>query len=124
MRIRGEPIDTLAACAAARRERNDTLAEVTMNETLLDVPDISCAHCERAVTLALGDLAGVERVAVDIPAKLVRVAYDPKHVDLDRVTTALAGEGYAVVTASATGTSDASTTTIPVAGCSCCTPAG
>lgn len=95
-----------------------------MNETLLDVPDISCAHCERAITLALGDLAGVERVAVDIPAKQVRVAYDPKHVNLDRVAAVLADEGYAVVTAAPTGKSDASPTAVPVAGCSCCSPAG
>lgn len=75
------------------------MTETTMHETLLDVPDISCAHCERAITSALGDLAGVERVAVDIPAKQVRVAYDPARVDLDDVTAVLAEEGYPVAAA-------------------------
>jgi copper chaperone len=65
-------------------------------ETVLSVPDISCEHCARTVTNALTPLAGVERVAVDIPAMRVTVAYDPARVDVERLSAALAEEDYPV----------------------------
>jgi copper chaperone len=37
------------------------------------VPDMSCAHCERALREALTALPGVERVDVDLAGKTVRV---------------------------------------------------
>nr|MBA2362273.1 heavy-metal-associated domain-containing protein [Chloroflexia bacterium] len=48
-----------------------------MTQTVtLNVPDISCEHCERTVTQALTPVEGVQAVRVDIPAKQVRVEYD------------------------------------------------
>jgi copper chaperone CopZ len=67
-----------------------------MREVVLRVPDISCEHCERTVKQALGRTAGVLDVAVDIPAKEVRVAYDETAVDLERLKTVLADEEYPV----------------------------
>jgi len=40
------------------------------------VPDMSCGHCERAVSLELQAVAGVESVAVDLNTKLVTVRGD------------------------------------------------
>jgi copper chaperone len=65
-------------------------------QTVLSVPDISCEHCERTVTNALTPLAGVERVAVDLPAKRVTVDYDAARVDVERLSAALAAEDYPV----------------------------
>lgn len=67
-----------------------------MATTILSVPDISCEHCERAITEALSPVAGVRTVQVDIPAKQVRVEYDESAVDLERMKRILADEDYPV----------------------------
>ena len=38
-----------------------------MKTVVLNVPDISCEHCERAITGALTPVEGVRTVTVDIP---------------------------------------------------------
>ena len=40
-----------------------------MEKTTLVAPDISCEHCQHAIEGALGELAGVNTVKVDIPTK-------------------------------------------------------
>jgi copper chaperone len=67
-----------------------------IRHVVLRVPDISCEHCERTVTQALGRTGGVQRVEVDIAAKEVRVSYDEAAVDLERLKTVLAEEDYPV----------------------------
>jgi copper chaperone len=62
----------------------------------LNVPDISCEHCERAVTNALTPLEGVRDVRVDVPAKRVRVAYDERVVTVEEMKRALQREDYPV----------------------------
>jgi copper chaperone len=37
------------------------------------VPGVSCAHCERAIVGEVGEVAGVESVAVDLESKTVLV---------------------------------------------------
>jgi copper chaperone CopZ len=60
----------------------------------LSAPDVSCAHCEHAITGALGAVPGVDAVTVDIPAKTVHVAFDQDRVRLDEIQRILADEGY------------------------------
>ena len=48
-------------------------------EITYTVLDMSCAHCERAVSTEVGAVAGVESVVVDLETKLVTVHGD----DLD-----------------------------------------
>ncbi len=67
-----------------------------MVSTILNVPDISCEHCERAITGALQPVGGVESVSVDIPAKQVWVNYDPAQVSVDRMKEILQEEDYPV----------------------------
>jgi copper chaperone len=67
-----------------------------MSQAVLSVPDISCDHCARAITNALTPVAGVESVAVDIPAKSVTVEYDASRVDVDGLSAILAEEDYPV----------------------------
>lgn len=74
-----------------------------MTQTTLNVPDITCGHCDRTITYALTPVAGVERVAVDIPAKQVEVEYDPDRVTLDQITTILEDEDYPVASAEVSG---------------------
>ena len=67
-----------------------------MSNVTLNVPDISCEHCERAITNALQPVAGVRMVNVDIPAKQVRVDYDEAHVNVEKMKEILQEEDYPV----------------------------
>jgi copper chaperone len=67
-----------------------------MATTVLNVPDISCEHCERTITNALTPVAGVQRVNVDIPAKQVHVDYDDAKVTIDAIKEVLQEEDYPV----------------------------
>lgn len=64
--------------------------------TVLNVPDISCEHCERTITNALTPVAGVRNVTVDIPGKQVRVDYDESQVSVDQMKEVLEEEEYPV----------------------------
>ena len=67
-----------------------------MKSVVLNVPDISCEHCERTITEALTPMDGVANVTVDIPTKQVRVEYEDGTVDIDRMKDVLAEEDYPV----------------------------
>jgi copper chaperone CopZ len=67
-----------------------------MAQATLVVPDISCEHCEHAITSALTPVTGVRSVRVDIPERLVRLDYDEAAVSLDQVKEILAEEDYPV----------------------------
>jgi copper chaperone len=64
--------------------------------TILNVPDISCEHCEKTITEALAPLEGVRSVGVDIPGRQVRVDYDDTVVNVQRFREVLAEEEYPV----------------------------
>lgn len=68
----------------------------TLTTIQLTAPDISCEHCERAITEAVGALDGVETVAVDIPTKVVTITFDPAAVQTDAIEAAMDDEGYPV----------------------------
>jgi copper chaperone len=67
-----------------------------MANVVLNVPDISCEHCERAITGALAPVDGVRSVSVDIPARQVKVEYDDAQVNLDKMKAILQEEDYPV----------------------------
>ena len=59
-------------------------------------PDISCAHCRRAIESAIGTLPGVEKVEVDVPERRVAVWFDPEQVTTSVLEETLEEEGYPV----------------------------
>jgi copper chaperone len=67
-----------------------------MSQITLNVPDISCAHCEKTVLGALQGRPGVNNVQVDIPAKAVYLDYDEQALNLDELKELLDEEGYPV----------------------------
>ena len=67
-----------------------------MATNVLNVPDISCGHCQATITKALSPLPGVQAVNVDIPTRKVTVEYDPSVVQLDAMKDVLAEEDYPV----------------------------
>jgi copper chaperone len=68
-----------------------------MATTVLNVPDISCEHCERTITNTLQAVEGMRSVRVDIPARQVRVEYDETQVNVDKMKELLQEEDYPVV---------------------------
>ena len=67
-----------------------------MESTTLVAPDISCEHCQHAIEGAVGKLAGVNSVKVDIPSKTVDINYDPEKVTLTKIEEVLDDVGYTV----------------------------
>ena len=67
-----------------------------MSNVTLTVPDISCEHCERAITNALAPIEGVRAVSVDIPGKQVLVDYDEAQVDVEKMKDILLEQDYPV----------------------------
>ena len=67
-----------------------------MAQVILNVPDISCEHCERTITTALTPVEGVSEVAVNIPARQVEVVYDESIVGIERMKEVLEEEDYPV----------------------------
>ena len=67
-----------------------------MESTTLVAPDISCENCQRAIEGAVGSLAGVSSVKVDIPTKTIHVTYDPEMVTLAKIEEVLDDTGYTV----------------------------
>ena len=67
-----------------------------MATTVLNVPDISCEHCERTITNALTPVEGIRSVNVDITGKQVRVDYDEAQVSVDLMKDVLKEEDYPV----------------------------
>ncbi len=67
-----------------------------MANVILNVPDISCERCERAITNALTPVDGVRSVHVDIPTKQVTVEYDESSVEVNRFKEVLQEEDYPV----------------------------
>ena len=67
-----------------------------MESTTFVAPDISCEHCQHAIEGAVGTLAGVSNVQVDIPTKSVHINYDPQKVTLAKIEEVLDDTGYTV----------------------------
>ena len=67
-----------------------------MTARTISVPGISCEHCQTSIEQAVGDLAGVEAVAVDIAARTVDLNYDESAVGLDQIIEAIEDVGYEV----------------------------
>ena len=67
-----------------------------MSQVVLNVPDISCTHCEKTILTALRDRPGVQTVAVSIPAKTVDLTFDEGRITLAQVEAILDDEGYPV----------------------------
>jgi copper chaperone len=65
-----------------------------MGKIQLNVAGMSCGHCARAVEGAVGALAGVSRVVVNLAEKTVAVECDQTPLELIR--SAIEGQGFEV----------------------------
>ncbi|AEH47807.1 copper chaperone CopZ [Parageobacillus thermoglucosidasius] len=64
--------------------------------TTLQVQGMTCNHCKMAVTNALQELEGVNRVEVHLDKGTVDVDYDETKVSLDQLKEAIEEQGYDV----------------------------
>jgi copper chaperone len=62
---------------------------------VLNVPDVSCAHCKAAIEGAVARVEGVDSVEVEVASKTCSVRLDPSG-DLRAVKAAIRDEGYTV----------------------------
>lgn len=67
------------------------MAMVTCMQRTYSVPAIHCGHCQRAIESEVGQVPGVERVAVDIEAQRVDVEGDAPE---EAILAAIAEAGY------------------------------
>jgi copper chaperone CopZ len=65
-----------------------------MSTLTYSVPDVSCAHCQAAITDQVSAVAGVESVGVDLDAKTVTVTGEP--LDEQAIIAAIDEAGYEV----------------------------
>jgi copper chaperone len=65
-----------------------------MEEITYSVPDVSCAHCQAAITSEVSTITGVESVDVDLDNKTVTVSGDP--LDEQAIIAAIDEAGYEV----------------------------
>ncbi len=72
-----------------------------MARARLNIPDMSCGHCEVRIRKALLALPGFRDLFVDLEDRQVELDYDESRLDLDRVLQALAEEDYPVAEAAA-----------------------
>ena len=67
-----------------------------MSSVTLNVPDISCEHCEHTITNTLQPVDGIRTVRVYIPTKQVKVEFDEAQVSVEKMKELLQEEDYPV----------------------------
>ena len=65
-----------------------------MSKVVIQVEGMACNHCKLAVENALGGLAGVDSVAVDLKKKTASVVYDEARCGVPAMKAALEEEGF------------------------------
>jgi copper chaperone len=68
-----------------------------MEKTVLNVDGMSCEHCVKAVTGAVGGLPGVVAVAVDLAAKTVTVEHDSAKTPVEKIKGEIEEQGYEII---------------------------
>jgi copper chaperone len=67
-----------------------------MATSIINVDGMSCEHCVKAITQAIGALPEVSGVAVDLGAKTVTVDHDPA-LALDKIKYEIEEQGYDIL---------------------------
>lgn len=68
-----------------------------MEETVLKVDGMSCEHCVKAITKAVGALEGVDEVKVDLTTKIVTVIHDGAKAPLNKIKLEIEDQGYDII---------------------------
>lgn len=68
-----------------------------MQNITLNVQGMSCGHCVKAVEGSVGQLAGVDKVKVNLDNAQVEIAFDETKVSLEQIKETIDDQGYDVV---------------------------
>jgi copper chaperone len=70
--------------------------EEKMVKSVIGVDGMSCEHCVKAITNALGEIPGIMEVAVDLEAKTVTVEHDAE-LSADKIKYEIEEQGYDII---------------------------
>jgi len=70
------------------------LYNITMEKITLNVEGMSCEHCVKAVTKAVGDLSGTKNVKVDLKAGTASFELDSSKTNLNEIKAAIEEAGF------------------------------
>lgn len=68
-----------------------------MENITLKVQGMSCGHCVKAVEGSVGELAGVDHVAVNLEAGEVTVSFDGAVTNVEAIKETIDDQGYDVL---------------------------
>jgi copper chaperone len=68
-----------------------------MQDATIKVGGMSCSHCVKAVTDAVGALPGVAGVKVSLEAGTAEVSFDPAAVSLEKIKSEIEDQGYDIL---------------------------
>jgi copper chaperone len=67
-----------------------------MAQETLNVEGMSCGHCVETITNAVGKVAGVNKVEVNLEEKSVFVDFDDSKISLEKISTGIIEVGFEV----------------------------
>ena len=65
-----------------------------MTQEALIVEGMTCQHCVQTITEALGEIAGTNKVAVDLDKKEVQVDYNEEETNLQEISDKIVEVGF------------------------------
>ena len=68
-----------------------------MTQQSLKVDGMTCQHCVQTITDALGEIAGTNKVAVDLDKKKVQVDYNEEETNLQEISDKIVEIGFELV---------------------------
>ena len=68
-----------------------------MTQESLKVDGMTCQHCVQTITDALGEIAGTNKVAVDLDKKEVQVDYNEEETNLQEISDKIVEIGFELV---------------------------
>lgn len=67
-----------------------------MAQDTLTVDGMSCGHCVETITNAVGKVAGVNKVVVNLDENSVFVDFDASKISLQKISTCITEAGFEV----------------------------
>ena len=65
----------------------NTYEEIRMKTVKYNIPNISCKHCTRTITMELSEIEGVKKVDPDLESKSVTVSYEDPATEQGLINT-------------------------------------
>ena len=65
-----------------------------MKNITLTIKGMHCASCEKIISMALSDLAGVKNVKADYKCNKVSVEFDETKINIQKIKEIIESEGY------------------------------